>query len=267
MNKIKLIALDLDGTLLNKAGEISKVNIQAIEKAMSKGIQVVFSTGRMYQGTAQYFDILKERTPIITYNGGLIKESHYGKLIKHQGFEKDRILDFYRDVKNDNIHLNIYANDKLYGREDHPFIEEYSQYTKVPYELLKMDSIEDFMANSPVTKLVAIGAENELDNFENFKGKKWAEYFTFARSYFTFLEINNFGVNKGNSLVDLGNILGIETKNMLACGDSRNDSQMLDVVGYPVVMGNAPDYMKINNRFETKTNVEDGVAFAIESFI
>ena len=97
--------------------------------------------------------------------------------------------------------------------------------------------------------------------------EKFGNDYFFATSKPIFLEIANKNVNKGKSIVRLGEIVGIKTEEMIAIGDGENDISMLQSAGYSIVMGNATDKVKEHADFITKSNIEDGVAYAIKTII
>ena len=267
MNKIKLIALDIDGTLLNSKGEVSKKNQEAIAYAERQGIYVILATGRMYRSANHFAQYFNSDMPIITYNGGMIREFNYGAKLFEQNMPLKMVRPVYETTKKYDLSVNFYINDNLYGNVGHKYIKEYAEHIKVPYQTLKDEEIFRLIEDENIIKMVAVEDAEILDDFlakeyDNFKDELYL-----VKSLPFFLEIAHKGINKGTGLEALGDILGIRPEEMLAVGDNLNDEEMLELVGYPIIMANGHDDLKERGYFITGTNDEDGVARAIGQFI
>lgn len=267
MNKIKLIALDLDGTLLNDNSMISKVNHEAILKAEKKGIYVVIATGRMYRSANMFAEYFNNDMPLIAYNGGLIREFNYGKKLFEHNLPLSLVKPVYDATKNYDMSVNFYIDDKLYGNKGHKYIEGYANHIQVPYELLGDEDIFKLIEEQNIIKMVAVDEAPKLDDFLNNEYKRFEDELYLVKSLPFLLEIAHKGVNKGEGLKALGNILDIKPEEMIAIGDNLNDAEMLDYVGNPVIMDNGHEELKNKDYFLTKSNEEDGVAYAISQFI
>lgn len=267
MKKIKLIALDIDGTILTDDGLITKDVQESISKANRQGIQVILCTGRMYRNAKIFSYLFKDTVPIITYNGALIRELNDGKTLYHQCLPSiDKLLVFDKLIKYD-LQPNIYVDDTLFSIEGNPYIEDYAKYTKVPYTLLKTSSIESFLKSREVTKMIGIGSPEQVNSLLTKEKIIYNNGIYFTKYFDFFLEISHKDVNKGKALEKLGKALGISTCEMMAVGDNLNDAEMLDAVGFPVLMGNGIDSLRDKGYFITKDNNESGVAYAISKFL
>lgn len=267
MKKIKLIALDVDGTLLTDDGTVTPEVKASILKATQKGIHVILCTGRMYRSAKMFDYLFKDKMPIITYNGALIKELGEGKTLYHQGLPEEGKLVMFNKLLNYGLQPNIYTGDALFSLEGNPFIKEYAEHTQVPYTLLKPAEIESFLSPRDVTKMVGIGSPEQVSTLLEKEAAINGGEIYFAKSFDFFLEIGHKDVNKGKALEKLGDILGIETDEMMAVGDNLNDVEMLEAVGHPVLMGNGVEILRDKGYFITKDNNESGVAYAISQFI
>ena len=267
MKKIKLIALDIDGTMLTDDGEVTKDVQEAIRKATRQGIQVILCTGRMYRSAKNFGCLFKDRMPIITYNGALIKELNDGNILYHQGLPSEDKLLMFNKLTKYNLQPNIYTGEALYSIEGNPYIADYAEHTKVPYTLLKPQDIESFLEPREVTKMVGIGSPEQVNTLLTEEAALHGDNIYFAKSFDFFLEIGHKDVNKGKALEKLGEMLDIETAEMMAVGDNLNDAEMLETVGHPVLMGNGVEMLQKKGYFVTKSNNESGVAYAISQFL
>lgn len=267
MNKIKLIALDIDGTLLNSSYEVSKANREAILQAEKKGIYVILATGRMYRSANHFAEYFNSNMPIITYNGAMIREFNYGKILVEQNMPIDMVRPMYETTQKYNLSVNFYINDNLYANEGHKFIKDYAQHIKVPYKMLKDRDIFKLIDQENIIKMVAVEDEKVLDKFLAAEYDRFKDDLYLVKSLPFFLEIAHKGTNKGTALKALGEVLDIKPEEMLAVGDNLNDKEMLEYVGNPVIMENGHEDLKSKGYFLTKSNDEDGVAFAISQFI
>ena len=267
MNKIKLIALDIDGTLLDGNSEVSKANREAILQAEKKGIYVILATGRMYRSANQFSKYFNSDMPIITYNGGMVREFNYGKKLFEYNMPTDMVRPIYETTKKYDLSMNFYINDNLYANEGHKYIKDYAEHIKVPYLTLKDEEIFKLIDEENIIKMVAVEDSEVLDRFLAAEYDKYKDKLYLVKSLPFFLEIAHKGINKATGLKALGEILDIKPEEMLAIGDNLNDEEMLDFVGHPIVMANGHIELKNKGYFVTKTNEEDGVAFAISQFI
>ena len=266
MNKIKLIAIDIDGTLLSTDREVSRKNKEAIARALSKGIHVVLATGRMYSSARQFGYLLPEAMPIIAYNGALIRELNDGKIYFQQNMPNEDALIVDELIRPYGLMANFYVEDQLYAHKDNSWIQGYSDHVKVPHHTLRKGELEELAQANKIIKMAAMGEEEKIDWFLKQEYEKLESRLYVVKSLPFFLEFAHRDVNKGTGLKALGEILGISTQEMMAIGDNMNDLEMLELAGYPVVMGNGNPALKERGWHVTTGNDEDGVAEAINLF-
>ncbi|QUF65823.1 phosphoglycolate phosphatase [Bacillus atrophaeus] len=239
---IKLIAIDMDGTLLNDEQLISEGNRQAIREAEDKGVYVVISTGRTLMTCRELAESLKLSSYLITANGSEIWDSEFN-LVERQLLHTDHIQMMW-DLKNKH-NTNFWAStvDKVWRGE---FPE-----TITDHEWLKFgfDIEEDDIRNEVLTELKK-NKELEITN-----------------SSPTNIEVNALGINKAAALAKVSEKLGFTMENVMALGDSLNDIAMIEKAGVGIAMGNAQDIVKETADWVTDTNIEDGVAKAIRHWV
>ena len=261
----KLIALDMDGTLLNSRGEITAETRRALTAAMEQGIRVTISTGRSFHGAEKAAEELGLTCPVMAYNGGMLvdpttKEILYSK----EMLPADAFLAMAEGIKR-GVTLIVWSKGRLYGHPINERTESYRRYAGniVP---LPIDSIKD-LAYQGVTKVLWYGTKEEIPAF-------WAEMqekpFVCTRicpSQPMFLEFFHGEVSKAAALEKLCQILGIRREETVAMGDGVNDVELLAYAGLGIAMGNASDLVKEKADAVTLTNDEDGVAEAVKQWV
>lgn len=261
---IKLFATDLDGTLLNKNGEISPANKQAIKEMAKEGIIPTIATGRMYEASRRFAEQLELDVPIITYNGALIK-SVSGN-VYFEGFLPPKIVsEIYDYCKEMKYYFQTYQDDKLYyetytdktkGYEEGINIKGYAIGEKV-YELVDR-----------IPKILIITTSNEeSDEVARLFNEKFSGQAHAAKSQFNYVEIMAPNISKASGLHHLAEKLGLGIDEVMAIGDANNDVPMLKVAGFSAVMGSAKDDVKACGDVVVGDCEHDGVAEAIYKYV
>lgn len=281
-----LIALDLDGTVLNNRNEISEENVKAIEYAQQKGIEVVIATGRAYFDAQSILKKVGLSAPVIGTNGSTIhtKEGNcFSQVAMEENVVKELVewLDqhqYYYEVFTDkeiftpknarNLlmeeldkvkHQNPTINtnelkeiaERQFGQEGYVFIENVSDL---------------FSEKHPFLNVLTFSFEkNKLEKF--FHKFQSNQYLTIVSSGEYNFEIHSRQTSKGIALENLSYKLGLSLEHAMAIGDSINDLSMFEKVKYSVAMGNANDKIKAVCNMITETNEENGVAKAIYTYI
>ena len=267
MDKLKLIAIDIDGTLMNDEREISRENREAIRRAEKQGIYVILATGRMYRSAKKLGNLFTTELPFISYNGGLIREFNDGRILLQKDMPKEMARPIFSTLKKYGLSINFYIDDQLYGDEGNEHIKGYAEYIEVPYKTMKDHEIFSHIDEMDIMKMVAMGDEEKLDRFLLMEEKNFSENLHLVKSLPFMLEIANKEVNKGSALKSLGEILDIKGSEMMAIGDNMNDEEMLDYVAHPFVMSNGNHLLLERNYNITRSNNEDGVAWAISQYL
>lgn len=261
---IKLLALDLDDTLLDKSNLISPRCREAIRQAVDKGVVVTLATGRMYESAVPYARQLGLDIPIITYTGALIKSGLSDEVIFTSSFEPETAAEVLELFRERDWYIQVYMGDKLYVKEYNEKSRTYEALTGIKAipaglelyamvnDVYKMMAVDDPAAMKEVAKVV----------HSAFQGRIFAPL-----SRPMYLEMVRHGVNKGVAIDFLAKRLGIRQSEVMAVGDSNNDVDMLKYAGLGVAMGNAMPEVKAIADAVTLTNDEDGVAEAIQRYI
>jgi HAD superfamily hydrolase (TIGR01484 family) len=243
MNKYKLIALDMDGTVLNEEQQVSEANRQAIAAAIEAGVTVMFSTGRGIHSARPFIDDLKLQSPIVTINGGEVWRAPDDLMKRHQ-MEAKWIHQMHEMATLFDSWFWAYAVEGVYNRDNWPG------------DIDNIDWMKFGFYTENLEKLAAIRIELEA----------WG-VFEITNSHPFNLELNPVGVSKASGLIDVCQLLGIEMSEVIAMGDSLNDIAMIRAAGLGVAMGNAQEEIKQAADLVTASNAEDGVARIIEQYI
>ena len=261
---VKLIAIDMDDTLLNEELEVTPRTAAAIKAAQLQGIEVAIATGRMHCSALPFALQLEMDVPIITYNGGMIRHPQREEMIWHQPIDAAVAAKIIELFKERGWYLQSYVNDRLYVVEHSREARTYEALANIKATALG----EDFytMHDAP-TKMLAMAEPELLREIEDTVREKIGELVFTATSKPTYLELTHPEVNKGRALSILAAHLGIKQEEVMAIGDSNNDYPMLQYAGIGVAMGNASERIKSVAQFVTDDNENDGVAKAIEKVL
>lgn len=259
---IKLVAVDLDGTLLNDSLILTDLNKIAICRLLNKGIHVVFSTGRTYRSAKQYAKEFGYDMPIITYNGAFIKRIYSEEILysKTISFRNTReILHFAEDK---NIYTKVYIDDVLYVKEESEltttFVKAHKIHYKVVGKLSKNIHKEPYM-------IVLIDQEEKIRwiRAEIEQSMKLPYTLSTPRS----IEFLPNGISKREGLRRVAESLKIRKKEILAIGNSLNDLELLRWAGIGLAMNNSDMELKEHwDHISKYNNNEDGVARIIQEY-
>ena len=260
----KLIALDMDGTLLQSDGTVSKETQEALKQSREQGVMVTLSTGRPFQGVLDYIDQLGLSGPMITYNGAMIVEVEGRKIVFHQSLKADDARQVINLGLERDTTIILWSDNKLY-------VNRYDDHAKVYEGIAKTKAIviEDYeqVIKEGITKVLWFdNVENTNRYLVELVGKvnESVNYCT-SRPYF--LEFFDGNVSKAEAMAFIGKTYDIKQEEMMAIGDGFNDLSMLEYAGLGVAMGNAEDGVKIKADYVTRSNDDNGIANVIESFI
>ncbi|MGJ9382450.1 Cof-type HAD-IIB family hydrolase [Salipaludibacillus sp. CF4.18] len=286
MNRIDMIATDMDGTLLNDGRNVSKANVEAILEAQKAGKTVIVATGRDY---TEALSPLKEaglRLPLICANGADIRRED-GKVLHQQTLSDDQFKTMAAMLREEDIYFEIYTSKGAFTDNEKKGLE------------LVIDLLEttgEFSSKEEATKLAEkrfeVGAINRTESYESVLEEENTELFkilafstddvrrnrvkdamelnlnvAISASAKDNLEITHKDATKGKGIEVMASYYGIDVLHTMVIGDNFNDVSMMEVAGFPVAMGNAEDEIKKICKLVTATNVQDGVAKAIQTVI
>jgi HAD-superfamily hydrolase, subfamily IIB len=265
----KLIAIDMDGTLLKDDKSLSDVTKKSLKRAQELGVKIVLTSGRPIQGIKNYLDELeltREDDYVIGLNGALIcKTSDYSVVSSNATLTGKDLKYIYNKVKSLNTYVHAFTNEGDLVNKISKFSD--NEEKRLNIKIKQVDFLEDVSDNDEILKVVLEEEKGVLDRITaNIPKELFAEY-TVIRSVDFMIEFMNKDCNKASGLEKLGEYLGITKEEIIAIGDADNDIEMIEYAGLGVAMRNAKEEIKGIADFVTKSNEEDGVAFVIEKFI
>ncbi|AYE38097.1 HAD family phosphatase [Companilactobacillus zhachilii] len=266
----KVIALDLDDTLLTSQKTISKQNKVAIKNALDKGIKVVLCSGRTHNAVIKFAKSLgiSGKNQYMITNGGAIIENMTGEIMYQEMMSNTFYREFVAFVKKHKLHYNVVDNKGNTYTSYDTWLDKYTimqafenangLYIKEP---------DDLPNNFEIVKAIINGSATELDEISDMVHARFDKNYFVVRTGLGFLEIFPKHVNKGNAIQELVDKLGISISDVIAMGDRDNDLPMLKIVGKGIAMGNALPEVKSAADFVTTDNNHSGVGIAIEKFV
>ena len=264
----KLIALDMDGTLLNSSKEISERTKLAIKEARKKGVYVVLASGRPLEGllkSLNELDLTTENDYVLSYNGCLVQNVKTREVISDLTLRGADLNDLYSLSKKVGVNIHSFSKDRGLITPKH------SKYTQVEADINDIDinivPHDNIDPDEIIVKVMMIDEPEILDEGMSKLPKELWEKYSVAKSTPYFLEFFNKESNKGLALDRLAKHLGIKKEEIITMGDAMNDFPMIEYAGMGIAMGNAVPEIKEIANYITDTNDNDGVAKAIEKFV
>lgn len=273
--KIRMIGLDLDGTVFNNEKMITEHTREVLAEAIRQGVVVLPATGRPECGLPEQFLAIPGVRYALTSNGARIIDLVERKVIYAQLLPWETAAAVIDEV-NTWEHCaweayydgEIFVDADAYRFLDHPdmlpSLKSYMRRTRQPVKGLA-EKIRREHISMEKMHMVFENTEYRDQKLQEIREKFPDLAFSNATTFN--MEINSADAGKGKGLVALGRILGISREEIMACGDAANDWDMLQMAGFPVVMGNADEETKKLAAFVTKSNEEDGVAYAVEQYV
>lgn len=275
--KYKMVCIDMDGTLLGRRKRISTVSRKVIKEAHDMGVEIVVTTGRLYNNAAYFSQLLGVDSPVIAANGAIVIDQKTNNIIYECAIPKEECINILEILNKYKVFFQFNTNDTIYcnnwltkvATEFYMTKQVYFEHLNIKYENIKSNKgweeairkEEDNIAKSIVItpfKSTMIKIKSEIDKLPNIV--------SFASGSHS-LEINYKDVSKGNAVKALIDKYRISEEELICIGDNENDISMIKLAGLGVAMGNAiPEVKKIAD-YITDTNRRNGVAKVINKFI
>ena len=263
----RAIALDLDGTLTNHDKEVTPITRQALMKAQKDGAHIILASGRPTYGIApiaDHLEINRYDGYVLSYNGGKIVKWQTKEEIYSNHLPNDVIPILYNYTKEkDHALLGYSGKEIITEMPDDKYVKEESRINKM--QIRKINNLMESLEPNP-TKLLMTGDPSLMIKAEEELSELVGNRMDVFRSAPFFIELVPRGIDKAQSLNRLLGLIGLTPNDMIAFGDGYNDLSMLKLAGIGVAMANAVPEVRAEADFITKSNEEDGVAFAIQKF-
>ena len=266
---IKLITIDVDGTLVTPLKRLTKTNIIAINKAREAGVHIALASGRPYSGMKALVNKLnlnQEGNFTICQNGSYIFDNFTHEPISgtYQNPIDLKIIDDL--LKDFNVQISAMDHQSFYSRHATPNI-----YTKIDAKISKLPlqiiSYDDFKDDKTFGRILIMGKKSEISRlYKNMPEDLSTNYYAVKTAPFL-IEVMNKNTNKGYAISAMAKDLNISQDEIMSIGNERNDIPMLEQAGFAVAMANAVDELKPHADFITKSNMQSGVGYAIEKLL
>lgn len=266
---MKILALDIDGTLITSAHELTEAVRSALIRAQRDyDVRIALASGRPTAALghlAAALELQHYGGYLLPFNGGKVIEAATGRVLSERVLDADLIPQLYDLTQRHGVNILSYTEDAILSeRGDDPYAVKEIDITG-----MRLEVVPDFRALSALKlpKCLAVGPKELLIPLEAEARAQLGERIDAFRSSDFFLELVPKGIDKGAALASLLSALGLSTEALIAMGDNYNDIGMLRLAGTSVAMGNAPADIQAVASFVTRTNNEDGVAYALEQLL
>jgi Cof subfamily protein (haloacid dehalogenase superfamily) len=265
---IKLIAVDLDGTLLNSHHEMTARTEKALKAAVAQGVHVVIATGKTFLAAQHLIERLGLKTPGI-FVQGTVSFNADGSVHSQQTIDPPTARQIITFAEDRGHQLGIYSGNRIFVRKLYPRMEELTMHYHEPMPEA-VGGLQNLLDNTPVNKIIAIYPGDERRT----QALRWQLQMQVNGSARLLsagipdeIELLPPNASKAAALKSLLKEFGVPASQALAIGDGENDIEMLQLVGMGVAVGNAGEHVKQVAQVVVASNDEDGVAEAIERFV
>jgi Cof subfamily protein (haloacid dehalogenase superfamily) len=260
----RLLAIDLDGTLLSPQKRITQRTYDALRQAVDYGMKLVIATGQTLNVLRAVCGDLPLNTPQILYNGALIADIATGTIVREQLVPPEQILPTLTLLRTMGLYRAYHTHEQVYVDQDTPNARRWYR-PPVPQVVEVADVARIYP--QPCIKLVGVGDESTLRVKRRELEHLLADQLYVTQASRDLLEFLHPAVSKGNALKFLAQSLDIAPEEIVAFGDNHNDIGMLQFAGLGIAMGNAHDEVKSAAKYVTLRNSEEGVAVALEKLV
>ena len=264
VSSYKLVALDMDGTLLDDNLKISARNKEKILRLVKEGIHVVLATARTFKAASYYAKELGLDIPIITYNGSLIKEVITGKVIYSKQIINSAAKEILTIGEKLNVYTKVYINDVLYVEGEAEEAVSFSQKHRISYKVI--GKLSENINDDPYM-IVFKDHKEKINKAIEYLNNSISLPISFTLSTLNSLEVMDKGVSKATALECLTNELGIDRNEVIAIGNSLNDYEMISWAGLGVAMKNSDkqllDKWDIISQYD---NNKDGISHVLDKY-
>jgi Cof subfamily protein (haloacid dehalogenase superfamily) len=265
LKRPRLVAFDVDGTLIGRDLAISSAVREAIARMLEAGTAGCLVTGRMYRATIPFARELDFDSPLICYQGAAIIDPATDEVLAHCALGNEVVREIIEIAERDRMHLQLYRNDEYYCETQNRFSELYASLSMT--QPIIVPSLREAFAFSPATKAVIIAdAPIAAQYAEKVRGILDGRA-NVTRSLPEFVEVLDPTVDKGSALRFVAKRLGVPSEETMAIGDSWNDAPLLEAAGFGVAMGSAPQELRAIADAVVGDVAHDGVAEAIGKYV
>ena len=260
----RLVAADLDDTLLTDDLNVSDHTKQTMAAAIAQGVHLTIATGRMFASAQRIARQVGLNVPIITYQGSLIRNLLDGETLYERSVQASEARKLYDYTREHGLHLQTFIDDRLYSFDDNDKVIAYAGQSGIPY-LVETDF--DRLPAGRHTKMIIIDEPAKLDDLLPILRGQLGDEVHLTKSKANYLEFVHREGTKGHALRFLAAHYGIPLEQTIAIGDAWNDREMIEAAGLGVAMANGVPALREIADYVTLGNNEDGVAHVLEKFV
>ena len=262
LSNIRLIAADVDGTLLNSRKELTAATVDAVMAVRDLGVQFTIATGRDIRGLHGLRSLLSPGVPVITYNGAELRREGTEELMAGTYLSEEASSQVISQGLDRGFSVIVWSRGELFIGQPGLASAGYSKMYGIS-ELPLTDA--DALSRRGVTKVIWAGAQEEIRRMEQLYTDDPIRGSVCCTSEASYLEFMAEGVDKGSGLKTAAELLGLRREQVMAVGDGHNDLPMLRWAGWSVAMGNASEDVSLEADQVTLSCDENGLAFALRS--
>lgn len=264
----KLLALDMDGTLLKDDGTVSEITKKSISCAKENGTKIVIATGRPLEGIIRYveeLDLIGDEEYVLAYNGSVVYNTKTLKPLIRKGITGKDAKELYKLSQKLGVEFHGFTEEGCIAPKRNKYTEGEEVHNKA--KIIITDFENDLEDDTFVVKVMMMDEPSKLDSVIKDIPKEFYEKYNIVKSIPFMLEFMNKDCNKTAGLKALADYLDIKQEEVIACGDAPNDIDMIEYAGLGVAMANASDLVKSKADFITCSNEEDGIKKVIDTFL
>jgi len=263
---VRLLALDLDGTIVGDGTQISPRVRSALRKAIDAGVHVTLASGRPFHQTRLFANELGIHEPLICYQGAVVQDPDSEEVYFLRGVPLHLAQEFIDLAREHGWSLCLFLDGRLYVERVTPLVRFYAEYGPIQEELNPVGDLKAFLSREPI-KLIVVTDAKQATMVNDLLRERFAGRLRIVRSFACFVEGTHPAASKGQALSFLAQKLGVTQAETMVIGDNDNDVDMVAWAGLGVAMGNASPAVKAVADYIAPTIEEDGAAEAIERFI
>jgi Cof subfamily protein (haloacid dehalogenase superfamily) len=263
---IRLLALDLDGTLIDGTLRVSPRVQRALRRAMDAGVHVTLATGRSFGQTRHYAQMLGIATPLICYQGAVVQDPASEVILFRCGVPLPLAREFVELARAEQWSLGVITDDGLHAERVTEGVRFFAEYGPIAEPVIAVQNLDAVLTEEPI-KLIVVTTDEEAAAVNDLLTAHFDGRLRIVRSFTCFVEGTNLAASKGQALAFLAQRLGVAQAETMAIGDHDNDADMVAWAGCGVAMGNASAAVKAGAAYIAPPLEEDGAAEAIERFV
>ena len=267
----KLIAIDVDGTLVTDEKKLTQKTIEVIKEALKKDMKIVISTGRSFYRLEKFIDALDLRSEnqcTICLNGGIIIENLTKEVLYSKNLEAEEVEELIQLGKALRLPIMIYTKDNQYVETIPEVVRKNTENLKgMHLKVVNFNQLNFTKPQNYIYKVCFIDKPEKITEKRELISKEILEKYEITSSVPEYLEIVKKGIKKSEAIKVVMEKYDIKKEEVMAIGDGENDIEMLDFAGLGIAMENASDFVKEFANDVTTSNNHDGVANAIEKYV